>query len=130
MPISILNDRIDPITINLYTYLSSRGLDLDLDIDEIIFMIKNNPTDTDASALVSLTLTGNPTQVVKVPDAADPVVNDQITISLNTTNFNALTIGSTYYFGIGLKQTEDPVFREPTLADNRITITQDFVDIV
>lgn len=122
----MIYDEIDPITINMRTYLSVRGIDLDTDITSAVFMIKTLPADSDAAALVTKTLGAG---IVKDADTSDPVTNDRLLVYLSPTDFGsgALEIGSTYYFGVGVKRDGDAVYFEPPLEDNRVTVVADFI---
>ena len=118
----MMYDSIDPITINVGTFLSKRDVNLQTEVTEIIFSLKINKTDDDADAIITKTLTGGG---VTISGASTAIVQ------LDYTDYGVgkLLVNKDYHIGLGfLSPVEGHTkYLEPDLVDSALTIVQDCI---
>lgn len=115
-------DSVDSFAVPMGSFLTSRGIDLGSDVNEIVLMVKNEKTDPDASAVRTLTLGAGITKVIS---------DNSIVFNFEHSDFGTdptfLQAGENYHIGLGFKTPSLVKFLEPDLADSILTIEPDFI---
>ena len=106
-----------PWIFQLNNFLEDRGLATS-DVTEVIMLVKNSPTDADAAALLSKTMSAG--EIVFPSD-------DAIAVDIDAADFGSnLEIGGTYYVYLGLTATGyTGSYLEVGLRDNTLSVVQD-----
>lgn len=117
----------DAFSIRIGEFILARGIILD-DILEAQYLVKIRKSDTDAAALVTLTLGSGLTKVVAGGEELET-----LTVQFSATDFDAGKLDITecitepYYAGLGIKTSGMLKFLEIDLVDDRLEIVQDFI---
>lgn len=110
MPVLFLNGEInDALKFDISAYLANRAKVIG-DVTEAIFMLKDDPTVDDVSAVYEGTLLGG--EITTVGDALHCVITD----------YTNIVVGATYHIGLGIKFSGDTGYREFKLPANKETI--------
>lgn len=117
----------DTFSIDVGTFLSNRSI-LIASVTGAIYMVKTLRTDTDANALVTLTIGSG---ITMVPAAGtDP---DLAVIQFGASDFGVGALEITdatnlqYFTGFGIKIAGYTTFLEADLEDDRLIIVSDFI---
>ena len=117
----------DTFTLDVSDFLSGRQIDID-DVTEVLYMVKEDPQDADADAVVSLTIGSGVTKVPAVNGEPDKFV---IQFSLSDFDAGGLIVTTCtrgdYYAGAGIKLAGFAKFLEMEFDDPRLEITPDFI---
>lgn len=119
----LYDNTVDSFLVRIGDFIEPRGILLD-DITEATFMVKAAKADTDASALVTLTLGAGLT--------LEPGISESeatLNVQFQTGDFGTgkLETSNRYYTGMGIKKAGWTKFLEIRLADDRLKILPDFV---
>lgn len=112
----LFDEQQTPILYLLKDYLDSIDR-LISDITEVLFVIKQNATDSDLAALYSVTLADNEVTI--------DLSNSSISVLI--TDYSNLVIEDRYFVGIGIKFALDTQFREVPASKRQIEFRQDLI---
>lgn len=119
----LYDDTNDSFSMRVGDFISPRGILL-ADITEATYMVKERMSDSDATAIVTLTLGAGLTLV-----AGDTEADATLRVQFQDGNFGPgkLEINKRYYAGFGIKAVGWSKFLEIRLEDNRIKILADII---
>lgn len=119
----VYDDSNDSFAIKIGEFTAPRGIDLD-DITEAVYMVKNNKTDDDVAALVTLTLGSG---ITKLAGATETDAKLKVKFSASDFGTGKLELGTRYYAGVGIKTATMTKFLEIILKDDRLMLSQDII---
>lgn len=114
MPLSLTYGRTKKdISIDVSNFLTVNGLDI-ANRTALIFMLKSDKLALDNDAEYSIT------------EGADLSVSGNI-ITARINDFSSISVGPTYFIGLGIQFAGDTIYREIPLGTGDIIFTQDII---